>query len=657
MRGRDFRVYPHPTHPVNEGKLCVKGWTGYDFVNSPERLTSPLLKRSNKWIEISWEDAFSIIAEKIRKIKRRWGADAFGFFSSAKCTNEENYLLMKFSRAVVGTNNIDHCARLCHSSTVAGLANAFGSGAMTNSIPEIENADCIFVIGSNTTENHPLVAFRILKAVEKGAKLIVADPRKIELVDFATLYLPHFPGTDVALINGIMKVIVEEGWLKGEFIKKKTENYEEFRNSIEKVELEKIAVITGVEPEMIREAARLYAKSRNSMIIYSMGITQHIHGTDNVLALANLALLTGNVGRPSTGVNPLRGHSNVQGACDMGALPNVFSGYQKVEDPAMREKFEKFWKKKLPQGKGLPLTCMIEAVKNKKIKFLYIMGENPALSDPNLKKTREVLENIEFMVVQDIFLTETAQFADLVLPAATFLEKEGTITGTDRRVQRIRKALEPVGEAKPDWWIITQLARWMGEEWEYTSPQQIMEEISYLTPIYAGINYPRLKTGGLQWPVLHSKHPGTPYLHKEKFSRGKGKFSVIEYLPPAELPDDNFPFILTTGRILFHFHTRTLTSKSYLLEREAPECFVEINKDDAKRLKLREGEKVKVSTRRGAIIVRAKITERIKEGVIFIPFHYSDAPANLLTGDALDPVAYIPEFKVSAARIEKWDTN
>jgi formate dehydrogenase alpha subunit len=651
--GKIVGVFPDESGP-GQGKLCIKGWSAHEFIHHPDRLKKPLVKgKDGKFREVDWNIALSLVAEKLTKIKKEFGPDAIGVFGSAKATNEENFLIQKFARAVIGTNNVDHCARLCHASTVVGLASTFGSGAMTNSIDDLEKADVIFVIGSNTTEQHPLIATRILRAVRRGKKLIVADPRFIDLADFAALYMSQKPGTDVALLNGMMNVIISENLHDEEFIKTRTENFEAFKKVVEKYTPEYVEKITTVPAEKIREAARLYAKADKAAIIYSMGITQHTTGVDNVVSTANLAMLTGNLGKESVGVNPLRGQNNVQGACDVGALPNVYSGYQKVDMDDLRKKFEDSWGVKLPPKPGSTIVEMINAAGNN-IKAIYVIGENPMVSDPDINHVQESLEKLDFLVTQDIFLSETAQLADVVLPAASFAEKDGTFTSTERRVQRIRKAIDPPGEAKADWEIIVELAKRMGYDgMNYNSPKEIMDEISKLTPSYGGMQYDRLETTGLQWPCPNREHPGTKYLHKDKFTRGLGLFTPVEYQPPAEQTDESYPFILTTGRLLYQFHTGTMTRKSPTLVTQAPEGYIEINPNDAKKLGINEGEKVKVKSRRGEILIKAKVTDIVKQGIVFIPFHFVEAAANRLTIAALDPKAKIPELKVCAVRLEK----
>ena len=650
VNGKVVGVVPERIHGVNQGKLCIKGWKAHEFIHHSDRLKKPLIRKDGKFVETGWNDALTHVSRKLQEIKRKYGSDSIGLLASSKCTNEEDYLMQKLARAVIGTNNIDNCARLCHASTIAGLVITFGSGAMTNSMAEIENADVIFIIGSNTTEQHPLIARRILRAVRKGSRLILADPRSIDLAGFATIQMQQKPGTDVALLNGMMNVILRKGLEDKDFIQSRTENFEALKQVVEKYTPEYVEKITGVLASRTVEAARLYAQGERSTIIYSMGITQHTTGVDNVISVANLAMLTGNIGKESTGVNPLRGHNNVQGACDVGCLPIYLPGYQKVDDASVRTKFESAWGVKLPEKAGLTMVEMINAC-GKEIKALYIMGENPMLSDPDINHVRESLKKLEFYVAQDMFVTETSELADVILPSASFAERDGTFTNTERRVQRIREAVEPIGECRPDWEILCQVASKLGYDMHYDSPKEIMDEIASVTPIYGGISYDRLDPEGLQWPCPNKEHPGTVYLHKEKFSRGLGKFIPIEYKPPAEETDEEYPMILTTGRVLFHFHTGTLTRRSPSLNELLSEGYVEVNPIDAKKLGISEGDKVKVESRRGEIAIKARVSEIVPKDIVFIPFHFREAAANALTNAALDPVAKIPEYKVCAVRL------
>jgi formate dehydrogenase alpha subunit len=651
---RIVKVTSEPGTIPNNGNLCVKGRFGMDFVGHPDRLTTPLIKRNGTFEKAMWEQALTLIAKKLKKIKSETGPDSIAGLSSAKCTNEDNYVFQKFMRIGIGTNNVDHCARLCHASTVAGLARAFGSGAMTNSIDEFKNAKCIFVIGSNTSEAHPVIALSIKEAaVRNGAEVIVADPREIELVRYAKLHLQQRPGTDVALINAMMNVIIEENLLDKDFVEQRTEDFEKAAEAIREVTPEMAEKITAVPAESIRQAARTFATAETASIVFSMGITQHTTGTDNVLSLANLAMLTGNVGKESAGVNPLRGQNNVQGACDLGALPNVYPGYQLVEDAAIRAKFEKAWGVKLPAKSGLTVVEIFHAIEKGSVRALYLMGENPALSDPNLNRTRKALEKVEFLVSQDVFLSESAQYADVVLPAFSFAEKDGTFTNTERRVQRVRKAVNPPGEARDDWKIVCDIATAFGCPMHYENASQIMDELASVTPIYGGISFERIETVGLQWPCPDKDHPGTKYLHKDKFTRGKGKFHAVRFREPAELPDKEFPFVLSTGRLLYQFHTGTLTRKVPAINQVSPTGYVEIHAQDAEKHGIKDGDSVEVCTARGTVVTKARVGTTVARGWLFMPFHFAEGPANMLTNDALDPIAKIPEYKVCAANIKQ----
>jgi formate dehydrogenase major subunit/formate dehydrogenase alpha subunit len=539
---------------------------------------------------------------------------------------------------------------------------------MTNSIRDIaEESQCIFIIGSNTTEQHPVIGTKIRQAKRRrGAKLIVADPRRIDITDYADLHLRHKPGTDLALLNGLMHVILGEGWQDEAFIAERTEGFEELKAVVEKYTPAVTSEITGVPAEDIEKAARMMAKNRPGALLYAMGITQHIVGVPNVMSCANLQMLLGNMGVPGGGVNPLRGQNNVQGACDMGGLPNVYPGYQKVTDPAIQEKFEQAWGVPMSNQVGLTSTEILKAAEEGQVKCLHIIGENPMTSDPDLNHVRYSLQQTEFIVAQEIFYTETGQYADAILPAASFVEKEGTFTNTERRIQWVRKAIEPPGEARPDSWIIIELAKRMhalgavapGQDapqagWEYATAADIMAEINQLTPIYAGITYRRLQEGAqLQWPVLNEEHPGTPILHVGQFSRGLGLFAGADHVPPAELPDDEYPLMLTTGRVIYHWHGGEMTRRARGLEAVYPEALIEINPKDAQKANIEGNLRMKVSSRRGEIMAKAQVTDRVEPGLIFATFHFPESAANFLTNPALDPTAKIPEFKVCAVRVE-----
>ena len=642
----------------NNGLMCVKGRFGMDFVGRSDRLTTPLLRENGSFRKASWAEALEYTATRLREIRGESGADALAGLASAKTTNEDNYVMQKLVRAAFGTNNVDHCARLCHASTVAGLAMAFGSGAMTNSIADLRDAPVVFVIGSNTTECHPVIGTTIRQSVASGrTRLIVADPRRISLAGIAELHLRHRPGTDVALVNGMMHVILQEGLEDRQFIDTRTEGFEELRAAVQKCPPESAAAITGVPAEDIRRAARLYASAESAAIVYSMGITQHTTGTDNVLSLANLAMVTGNVGRPCSGVDPLRGQNNVQGACDMGALPNVYSGYQRVDDRAVRGKFEAAWNVSLPDAPGLTVVEIMNAAETGRIRAIYIMGENPVLSDPDIAHVRKALETVDFLVVQDVFMSETAELADVVLPAFSFAEKDGTFTNTERRVQRVRPAVRPPGDARDDWRILCEVSTRMGYPMSYPDSAAIMEEISALTSIYGGIAHDRLDGTGIQWPCPTRTHPGTPVLHRESFTRGRGRFHAVQFLPPRELPDEEYPLLLTTGRVLQHWHTGTMTRRCEVLDALVPGGTLELNPADAQALAVSPGETAVVRSRRGRIEIPVAVTERVDRGTVFLAFHFREHPANALTIAALDPVAKIPEFKACAVRVEKREAS
>jgi formate dehydrogenase alpha subunit len=537
---------------------------------------------------------------------------------------------------------------------VAGLAAAFGSGAMTNPIADIEKADVILITGSNTTENHPVLSSYVKRAVKSGkSQLLVIDPKRIKISQFANIYLQPNLGADVAWINGLMHVIIAESLYDKTFVESRTEGFEELKQMVEKFTPEYVSQITGIEKDDIIRAARMYASAKSASILYCMGITQHVSGTDNVKSLANLAMLCGNMGIEGGGVNPLRGQNNVQGACDLGGLPNVFTAYQQVTNEAVRKKLEFAWKvPNLPDKPGLTVTQMLPKAHSGEVKALYIIGENPMVSDPDLNHAEASLSHLNFLVVQDIFMTETAQLADVVLPSACYAEKDGTFTNTERKVQRIRKAIDPPGQARDDWWITCQIASRMGFEMSYDNSEAIFEEIRTVTPSYAGITYERIQFDGLHWPCPATDHPGTPMLHVGKFPRGKGLFHAIDYIPPDEQVDKEYPVYLTTGRLLYHYHTGTMTMKSDDINTVAPECFVEMSPQSANQYGIHEGQMVKVSSRRGEITAKARLSSAMQRDVVFIPFHFGQAAANKLTNAALDPVSQIPEFKVCAVRLE-----
>ena len=524
---------------------------------------------------------------------------------------------------------------------------------MTNTIADIEKADVILVTGSNTTENHPVLSSFMKRAVtQRGARLILIDPRRIKLADFAEYWLRQNLGSDVAWINGMMNIIISEDLHDKEFIENRTEGFENLKKTVEKYTPEYTEKITGIPAQQLIEIARLYAKAKAGSICYCMGITQHIGGTDNVKSLANLAMLCGHMGKDGGGVNPLRGQNNVQGACDLGGLPNVYTGYQPVSDLAVAKRMEEAWGVTgLPTQPGLTVTKMVPKAHDGEIKALYIMGENPLVSDPDLNHAEKSFSNLDFLVVHDIFMTQTAKLADVVLPSKCFAEKDGTFTNTERRVQRVREAVDPPGDAKDDWKIICEIAKRMGFDMAYENSSQIMEEIASVTPSYAGINYERIDYEGIHWPCPNTEHPGTPVLHRDQFTRGLGLFHAIEYIAPAEQVDDDYPMYLTTGRVLYHYHTGTMTMKSEGLNERAPGCFIEISKADAEKYALSDGHPASVVSRRGNIQAQVRISDKAVDGTIFIPFHFAEAAANKLTNAALDPVSGIAEVKVCAVKL------
>lgn len=683
-------IASNPDAPVNGMALCVKGRYGYDFVHHPDRLARPRVRSyllqgtpfqqrpagRGEWVDVSWDVALQIVASKLVTIQQQSTGQAIGFLTSAKCTNEENYLLQKLARQLLGTNNVDHCARLCHASTVAGLTMAVGSGAMSNSMDDIaRHASAVFLIGSNVTEQHPVFGARLRQAVlRRQMPLIVADPRKIEIAEFAALHLRHRPGTDVALINGIMQEILRNDWQAKQFIAEKCEGFEALRETLERYTPEFVSAITEVSAQDIALAAKMLAENHPAAVVWAMGITQHTTGVMNVLSLANLQMLLGNIGISGGGVNPLRGQNNVQGACDMGALPNVFPGYQSVADPAIRQKFQSAWALgasretaafSISGAPGLTVTEMVSAAGSQGLRALFIVGENPAITDPNSNEVRRSLESAEFVVLQEIFSSETAEYADVILPGASFAEKDGTFTNTDRLVQLVRKAVASPGEARADWAITAELGQrilkarsmttvgpWAG--WDYAHPAQVMAEIAGVTPSYAGISHARLERGdSLAWPVPTADHPGTPILHVGKMTRGKGKFHAIEHLSAKELPDAEYPFLLTTGRVLYHWHAGEMTRRVPGLLSTYPESLLEIHPEDAHRLGIADGDLIRATSRRGVMVAHALVTERVAAGVVFGNFHFpAQQNVNNLTISATDPTAKIPEYKVCAVRVE-----
>jgi formate dehydrogenase alpha subunit len=665
-----FRVNaPFDTAP-NFGMLCVKGRFGVDSVLHPSRVKTPLMRTNtgdprhvpSQWREASWDEALDFIAARLAEIVTQHGGDAIATYASAKATNEDNYIFQRFVRGVLGTNNVDHCARLCHAGSVTALQLSLGTSAMSNSIAEMEHLDTFIVTGSNTTETHPVIANWLKKAVRKnGAKLIVIDPRQIEMTEFATLWLRQNVGTDVALWQAMAHVVVEERLYNEAFIDARTEGFAEYLSSLEECTPEWAEQITGVPAQDIRQAARMYATAKAAAVYWGMGISQSMHGTDNALAVANLALMCGHLGKPGTGLNPLRGQNNVQGASDTGGLPAFLTAYQKVADEPTRLRFEQDWGTALNPTPGLTVTEMIDGALAGTIKAMYVMGEDPMSSEPNLAHALEALEELDLLVCQDIFTNKSGELADVILPAASFAEKDGTFTNSDRRIQRVRTALPRVGQSRPDWQILCDLAQRIEQKlerksigWNYQNPSEIWEEMRRLTPDWGGITYERLeREGGVHWPCPSADHPGTPTLFAESFPRGRGKFWALEFSQASnELPDSDYPLILSTGRVLYHWSGGAMTRRSSL-DAAWPEATLELHPADAEKMGLKTNDWVKVTSRRGTITLRALVTGRSPEGVVFVPFHFAEAAANQLTHHKVDPRAKIPDYKLCAVKVEK----
>ncbi len=646
--------------PSNRGLLCVKGRSGsFDFVHSADRVRTPLIrnKETGKLEPASWDEAISFVAKKFMELKEQYGGDALAGFACSRSANEDIYLVQKMVRTCFGTNNTDNCARVCHSASVAGLAKTLGSGAMTNPIYDItHDVDCIMLVGSNPEEAHPVVGMQIRQAVQRGTRLIVVDPRDIGLSKDADIHLKLRPGTNVAFANGMMHVMIKEGLIDRDYIGQFTEDYEKIEELVKDYTPEKVGEICHIDPDKLVEAARMYATADKAPIIYCLGVTEHSTGTEGVMSMSNMALLCGKLGRSGCGVNPLRGQNNVQGACDMGAMPTDYPGYQKVDNPEVREKFEKAWGVSLNPNPGLKATDVFPAAIEGKIKGLYICGEDPVVTDPDSEHVRHALESLEFFVLQELFLTETSKYADVVLPGVSYAEKEGTFSNTERRVQRIRKAVTVEGDMRLDTDILIDLMNAMGYPQKQMTAAQIMDEIASVTPSFAGISHARLDAGeSLQWPCKGPDHPGTPIMHVGKPARGRALFYPAVFKPSQELPDEAYPFVLTTGRILYHYNAAAMTSRAPGLMEIAGEGFIEVNFRDADRLGIKNGERISVSSRRGSITATTRVGRKVSEGETWMPFHFPDSPVNKLTNAALDDFARIPEYKVCAVNIQKID--
>jgi formate dehydrogenase major subunit len=674
--------------PASQARLCVKGRYGWDYAAHGQRLRKPLIRREAAYPkgplsrdvrgehdgrrkpggivddaevlpafrEASWEEALDLVARRLVEIRERNGSDALAGFGSAKCSNEEAYLFQKLIRAGFGTNNVDHCTRLCHASSVAALLESIGSGAVTTTYGDVANAEAALLAGTNTTANHPVAATFFKQARKRGTKLIVVDPRREAMADHADYYCRIKPGTDVAFYNAMMQVIIEEGLVDEAFVAARTENFEALRDTVGQYTPERAAPICGVDAKTIREVARVFGRAKSAILFWGMGISQHVYGTNNARCLISLALLTGNVGRPGSGLHPLRGQNNVQGASDAGLIPMVYPDYQPVGDPEVRAKFEQAWGRPLSPEPGLTVVEITRAALEGRVRGMYIMGENPFLSDPNVNKVREALANLEFLVVQDIFLTETAEFADVILPASSYLEKQGTYTNTDRRVQLGRHVLEPPGEARLDWQIIQSVSNRVGLPMAYRSPEAIFDEFAALTSSYATLRHDNLGPAGKLWPNPDpDREEGPTVLFGEAFPTASGRAKLVpaEWTAAPELPDEEYPYVLNTGRLLEHWHTGAMTRRASALDAIAPEAFVAMHPEDGAALGVETGDRVEVRSRRGAIRLAVKLTTREAPGAVFVPFHFREAAANLLTIDELDPDGKIPEFKFCAVSVTK----
>lgn len=655
--------------PANHERLCVKGRYGFDYIDHPERLTKPLIRKTGRgkttelvkpqdidkyFREASWDEALDVATDGLKKILVESGPKSLCGFGCAKGSNEEAYLFQKLIRTGFRTNNVDHCTRLCHASSVAALLECLGSAAVSNQVADGTEAEVIIVIGARPSDNHPVAATFMKNAAKKGSKLIVIDPYRSDLAIHASHFLQIRPATDVALLNGMIHAIISEGLTNDDYINKYTEGFEEFKSSLKDFTPEKAAAICGVPAKTIIEVAKVYATAKTAIIFWGMGISQHVHGTDNSRCLIALALMTGQIGRVSTGLHPLRGQNNVQGASDVGLIPMVYPDYQPVNNPDIRKKFESLWHAKLDPEPGLTVVEIMHAIIEGKLHGMYIMGENPAMSDPDLHHARDALKKLKHLVVQDIFLTETAGFADVILPASAFPEKTGTFTNTDRRVQLGRKAIAPPGDAKQDLWIIQQIAKRMGLNWNYKDVADVFSEIRQAVPSMAGITWERLEQEDtLTYPLLNEGEPGEPVIFKDQFptKNGKARFVTAEYTKAAELTDKEYPFIFITGRQLEHWHTGSMTRRARVLDSIEPEPSILINSGDLSDIGIDSGELLTVKSRRGKITVPTRADDHIQKGTVMMSFAFNEAAANLITNDALDPIAKIPEFKFCAVKL------
>ncbi|PVZ65495.1 formate dehydrogenase subunit alpha [Pelagibaculum spongiae] len=656
LRTRDGQVVgvePIKNHPISKGRLCSKGWSTAFGVGPKHRITTPLIREGKSFREASWDEALDLIHEQFSSYLDSHGPQAVGMVSCARATNEDNYAIQKFGRAVLKTNNIDHCARICHSPSVAGLSRTLGEGAMTNSIGDIEKADVVVIFGCDPTESHCIIGSEMIRAKERGAMLVVVDPRQTRLAKLADVHLQLKLGTNVALINGLLNIIFDRGWEDREFLDARCEQEDLLRKQVSQYTPKKVSEITGVPVDQLIQAARIYSKARAAFLAYGMGVTQYATGTNNVMSISNLALVCGQVGKSGAGINPLRGQNNVQGACDMGALPGVYPGYQNANDPAVQKKFSEAWGTSVANKPGMTSLGMLESAMQGQFMGMMVFGEDPVVTDPDQNQVEKALRKLDFLVVVEMVMTETAKFADVILPAASFAEKDGTFSNCERRVQRIRKAVEPMGQCKTDWQMMGLLAEKFGiGGMDWNAAEEVFDELVGLTPIYSEMSYPRLaENHGLQWPCTREKPQGSRVLHRKEFPIGKAQLIPLNWLPPAENPDADFPFYLTTIRLHFHYGCGSMTRKSPILERETPKGVLFMNLQDGANMGLYNHAPVSVSSRRGYLETRVVLIEELPQGLVSMPYHFNDTPSNQLTNDVQDPITKMPELKACAVKV------
>ncbi len=652
-KNRLISVEPQIDHPISRGQLCAKGWSSAYGIDPKDRITHPLIRTPQGFRQTSWNKALETVAARLKQIMEETGPQAIGIISSARATNEDNYAAQKLARAVLKTNNIDHCARICHSPTVAGLNQTLGSGAMTNSAEDIFETDLVLVFGADPTENHSILGGHIIRAHLEGTQLIVVDPRRTRLAKLADTHLQLKPGSNIALLNAIIKIILDNRWQDKKFLDQRCEGLAQLTASVANA-LEGVEKTTGISLPKIEAVAKAYSQSKRAMILYGMGVTQYVSGTNNVIALSNLALTCGQLGRKGTGINPLRGQNNVQGACDMGCLPNVYPGYQKVDNPEVRAKFSQHWKTEVPEHPGLTSMGMTKATLAGEFRGLILFGENPVVTDPDQNLVKRALGKLDLLVVAELTMTDTARMADIILPAASFAEKTGTFTNCERRVQHVQQALPPLGEARTDWqWLAAIAQQLESDQLDWPDSEAVFREITELTPIYSAMNYAKMdQLHGLQWPCSPETPEGTAILHKDTFPIGKARLIPVHPIPIDENIDSKYPLLLTTNRLHFHYGCGSMTRKSPLLEREIPTGLLFINPADANELGVTHQSAVGVGSRRGYIETRAMLTDDLPPGLVCMPYHFHEAPSNQLTNTAQDPLTKMPELKACAVFVQ-----